>query len=224
LATAQAPRVVKKDITPIEAARQFNATNALDFAGDVCNIGPRCNGNSGELKAAYLMATELEKYGLNVPRKKWIYEKTYNVIGKIEGTTNPDRYITLASHIDSPHPTVVGVTDDATAMGIQVEIARILANTNKTILIIGFGVEELWFKGSEDFVKKHPEIVRNCDAMIDLNCVGAGEYVTPISSTSLPEPVKADPKLLKLIEESANELKTPLMIDTETYSSDTYHF
>jgi Predicted aminopeptidases len=105
---------------------------------------------------------------------------------------------------------VVGVTDDATAMGIQVEIARILANTNKTILIIGFGVEELWFKGSEDFVKKHPEIVRNCDAMIDLNCVGAGEYVTPISSTSLPEPVKADPKLLKLIEESANELKTPL--------------
>ncbi|MBC7118908.1 MAG: hypothetical protein H5T36_00490 [Methanobacteriaceae archaeon] len=33
-------KVVKKDITPIEAAKQFNATNALDFAGDVCNIGP----------------------------------------------------------------------------------------------------------------------------------------------------------------------------------------
>ncbi len=222
-------KVVKKDITPIEAARQFNATNALDFAGDVCNIGPRCNGNPGELKAAYLMATELEKYGLNVTKEKVDLGEgkyTYNVIGKIEGTTNPDRYIILASHIDSPYPTVVGATDDAAAMGIQVEIARILANTNtnKTILIIGFGGEELWFKGSEDFVKKHPEIIRNCDAMIDLNCVGAGEYVAPISSTSLPEPVKADPKLLKLIEESANELKTPLMIETETYSSDTYHF
>lgn len=63
-------KVVKRDITPIEAARQFNATNALDFAGDVCNIGPRCNGNPGELKAASLMATELEKYGLNVTKEK----------------------------------------------------------------------------------------------------------------------------------------------------------
>jgi hypothetical protein len=32
-------------------------------------------------------------------------------------------------------------------------------------------------KGSDDFTKKHPNIVKNCEAMIDLNCVGAGENI-----------------------------------------------
>jgi len=222
-------KTTKKNITPVEAAEQFNAQNALDFAKAVCNIGPRCNGNPGEIKAADFMEAEMKKYGLNVTKEKVNLEEgkyTYNVIGKIEGTTQPNRYIIIGSHIDSPYPTVVGATDDAAGMGIQIEMARILANasTNKTILIIGFGGEELWFKGSEDFVKKHPDIIKNCDAMIDLNCVGAGEYVAAVSSSSLPGPVEGDPQLLELFEQSANELGIPLIIDAETYPSDTYYF
>jgi len=222
-------KTTKKNITPFEAAEQFNAQNALDFAKAVCDIGPRCNGNPGELKAAELMEAEMKKYGLNTTKEKVNLEEgkyTYNVIGEIEGTTQPNRYIIIGSHIDSPYSTVVGATDDAAGMGIQTEMARILANasTDKTILIIGFGGEELWFKGSEDFVKRHPDIIRNCDAMIDLNCVGAGEYVAPISSSSLPGPVEGDPHLLELFEQSANELGIPLMIDAETYPSDTYYF
>ncbi len=224
-----ANKTVKKNITPIEAAKQFNAQNALDFARDVCDIGPRCNGNPGELKAADLMEAELRKYGLNVTKERVDLgggKYTYNVIGKIEGSTDPNHYIIIGSHIDSPTLTMVGATDDAAAMGIQVEMARILANasTKKTILIIGFGGEELWFKGSEDFVKKHPDIIKNCEAMIDLNCVGAGEYVTPVSSSSIPETVAADPHLLELLEQSANELGIPLSISAESYPSDTYYF
>lgn len=227
--TITTTKPVKNNITPVEAAKQFNAQNALDFAGQICSLGGRCNGNDGELKAADMMEAELKKYGLNVTKEKVDLgdgRYTYNVIGKIEGSTNPDRYIIVGSHIDSPYETVVGAADDASAQGIQAEMARILANasTNKTILIVGFGAEELNFKGSQYFVENHPDIVGNCDAMLDLNCVGAGENVAPISASSIPSPVEADPGLLDLLEKSANELGTPLSISTDSYPSDTYYF
>ena len=170
----------------------------------------------------------MKKYGLNVTKEKVDLgngKYTYNVIGKIEGTTNPDRYIIIGSHIDSPE-SAVGATDGASGQGIQVEMARILANasTNKTILIVGFGGEMLWFKGSEYFVNKHPDIVKNCDAMMDMNVVGAGENVAPISQSDLPSTVIADPALLNLLQECANALGHPISIDTDAYPSDTYYF
>ncbi len=150
---------------------------------------------------------------------------TYNVVGKIEGTTNPDRYIIIGSHIDSPGD-AVGATDGASGQGIQVEMARILANanTNKTILIVGFGAEMLWFKGSEAFVNQHPDIVKNCDAMMDINVAGSGENIAPISQSDEPETVTADPKLLKLLENCANELGHPIVISQDSYPSDTFYF
>lgn len=222
-------KVNKQNITPIDAAKQFNPQNAIDFASKVCSLGGRCNGNDGELKAAELMENELKNKNISVTKEKVDLgdgKYTYNVIGRIEGTSNPDRYIIIGSHIDSPYENVVGATDDASAMGIQVEMARILANanTNKTILIIGFGAEELEYKGSQNFVEKHPDIVKNCDAMMDLNCVGAGDNVAPIASSNLPSSVIADPKLLELLQGCANELGAPLSTDQDAYPSDTYYF
>lgn len=220
--------VSKVNITPVDAAKQFNSQNAIDFSTKICDLGPRYGGNDAELKAADMFEAELKKYNINTTKEKVDLgngKYTYNVIGKIEGTTNPDRYIIIGSHIDSPE-NAVGANDGASGQGIQVELARILANanTNKTILIVGFGAEMLWFKGSEAFVNKHPEIVRNCDAMLDLNVVGAGENVAPIAHSDLPESVEADPKLLDLLEECAGELENPLIISEDAYPSDTYYF
>lgn len=216
------------NITPVDAAKQFNSQNAIDFSARICDLGPRHGGNDAELKAAEMFEAELKKYNISVTKEKVELEKgryTYNVIGKIEGTTEPNRYIIIGSHIDSPE-NAVGANDGASGQGIQVEMARILANanTNKTILIVGFGAEMLWFKGSEDFVNKHPDIVKNTDAMMDLNVVGAGENVAPISSSSMPEPVIADPKLLRLLQQCADELGNPLRVDQDAYPSDTYYF
>jgi aminopeptidase YwaD len=128
--------------------------------------------------------------------------------------------------IDSPG-FCEGATDDAAAMGIQTEVARVLLKNfklNKTILIIGFGGEELWFKGSDDFTKKHPNIVKNCEAMIDLNCVGAGENVFLTGYSYRPKPVKGDPNLLRLLNQSAKELGVPVVTADTIYPSDTYPF
>ena len=216
------------NITPIDAARQFNPQNAIDFSTRICELGPRYGGNDAELKAAEMFENELKKNNISVVKEKVDLgdgKYTYNVIGKIEGTTSPDRYIIIGSHIDSPAD-AVGATDGASGQGIQVEMARILANTNtnKTILIVGFGAEMLWFKGSEAFVNNHPDIVRNCDAIMDLNVAGAGENIAPISQSDLPETVLADPKLLDLLQDCADDLGHPLVISQDAYPSDTYYF
>jgi hypothetical protein len=216
------------NITPVDAAKQFNSQNAIDFSTRICDLGPRYGGNDAEHKAAEMLEAEFKKNNISVTKEKVDLgdgDYTYNVIGKIEGTTNPNEYIIIGSHIDSPE-NAVGATDGASGQGIQVEMARILANanTNKTILLVGFGAEMLWFKGSEAFVNKHPDIVKNCTAMMDLNVAGAGENVAPISSSSLPEAVIADPKLLELLQQCANELEVPLLIDQDAYPSDTYYF
>lgn len=211
------------------AAREFNADNALTFSREICKLGPRYGGNNAELKAANIMEKKLEENGIKARRERVDLgggKHTYNVIGVINGT-NPNKYIIIGSHIDSPR-FCEGATDDAAGMGIQVEIARILASKNfkpeKTILIIGFGGEELWFKGSEDFVKKHPEIIRNCDAMIDLNCVGAGENIFLTQYSYQPKPVQGDPELINITKECAQELGHPVIIGETTYPSDTYPF
>lgn len=210
-------------------AREFNAENAMAFSKEICKLGPRYGGDNAELKAADLMEKKFEENGIEAHKERVDLgggEHTYNVIGVINGT-NPNKYVILASHIDSPG-FCEGATDDAAALGIQVEIARILSSTNfkpeKTILIIGFGGEELWFKGSEDFVKKHPEIVRNCEAVIDLNCVGAGENIFLTEYSYQPKPVKGDPKLINITMECAQELDHPVTIGETTYPSDTYPF
>ncbi|HTX60940.1 MAG TPA: M28 family peptidase [Methanobacterium sp.] len=229
LNTTQAEtRKNKTNMSPIDAAKQFNSQNAIDFAGQICGLGPRYGGNDAELKAADMFEAELKKYDIYTTKEKVDLgdgKYTYNVIGKIEGTTNPDRYIIIGSHIDSPQ-NAVGANDGASGQGIQVEMARILSNvnTNKTILIVGFGAEMLWFKGSEAFVNNHPDILKNCDAMIDLNVVGAGENVAPIAKSDLPEVVVADYDLLNLLKDCADELGHPLVISEDAYPSDTYYF
>lgn len=216
------------NITPIDAAQQFNAQNAIDFSTKMCDLGARYGGNDAELKGAELFEAELKKNNISVTKERVELDNgkyTYNVIGRIEGTTEPERYIIIGSHIDSPE-NAVGANDGASGQGIQVEMARILSNvnTNKTILIVGFGAEMLWFKGSEAFVNQHPDILKNTDAMLDLNVVGAGENVAPISQSDLPETVVADPDLIALLQECANELDIPLIVEQDAYPSDTYYF
>ncbi|BDH79922.1 MAG TPA: Zn-dependent exopeptidase M28 [Methanothermobacter sp.] len=210
-------------------AREFNAENAMGFSRGICKLGPRYGGNNVELKAADLMEKKFEENGIEARKERVDLgggKYTYNVIGVINGT-NQNKYVILASHIDSPG-FCEGATDDGAALGVQVEVARILSSQDfkpeKTILIIGFGGEELWFKGSEDFVKRHPEIVRNCEAVIDLNCVGAGENVFLTEYSYQPKPVRGDPKLINLIMECAQELEHPVTIGETTYPSDTYPF
>lgn len=216
-----------KKIDPVAEARRFDVKNAMNFTSKICKLGPRYGGNKAELEAANLLKSKFKEYGLNTSKEKVNLDGgyTYNVIGEIKGSEYPNRYIIIGSHIDSPG-FCEGATDDAAALGIQVEVARILKDCNpkKSILIIGFGGEEQWFKGSEYFVKKHPDIVKNCDAVIDLNCVGSGENVGLIKHSYLPSPVDGDPNLINVLKSSAEKLNHGVIVTETTYPSDTYPF
>ncbi len=216
-------------VDPLNKAREFNSHNSLDFAKAICDLGPRYGGNDAELRAADNMEAEFKNNGVNAYKEKVDLgngKYTYNIIGEIKGSETPDKYIIVGSHIDSPG-FCEGATDDAAAMGIQTEMARILSKgfkPKKTILIIGFGGEEMWFKGSDAFVKSHPDVVKNCEAVIDLNCVGAGEQVSLISHSNQPQPVNGDLKLINLMKQCAKQLGHPVTTGTTTYPSDTYPF
>ena len=214
---------------PLTKAKDFNSQNALGFAKTICSLGPRYGGNTAELKAADEMEAEFKNNGINAYKEKVDLgngQYTYNVISEIKGSESPEKYIIIGSHIDSPG-FCEGATDDAAAMGIQTEIARVFSTGYKpkqTVLIIGFGGEEMWFKGSDAFVKGYPDIIKNCEAVIDLNCVGAGEQVSLIGHSNQPQPVNGDPKLIDLMKKSAEQLGHPATTGTTTYPSDTYPF
>ncbi|MGB9978719.1 M28 family metallopeptidase [Methanobacterium sp.] len=216
-------------IDPLNKAKEFDSQNALDFSKTICSLGPRYGGNDAELKAADKMEAEFKANGVNAYKEKVDLgngKYTYNVIGEIKGSETAEKYIIIGSHTDSPG-FCEGATDDAAAMGIQTEMARILSTGYKpkqTVLIVGFGGEEMWFKGSDAFVKSHPDIVKNCEAMIDLNCVGAGEQVSLIGHSNQPQPVNGDPKLIGLMKNCAKQLGYPATTGTTTYPSDTYPF
>ena len=214
---------------PLTKAKEFNSQNALGFAKTICSLGPRYGGNTAELKAADEMEAEFKNNGINAYKEKVDLgngQYTYNVISEIKGSESPEKYIIIGSHIDSPG-FCEGATDDAAAMGIQTEIARVFSTGYKpkqTVFIIGFGGEEMWFKGSDAFVKGYPDIIKNCEAVIDLNCVGAGEQVSLIGHSNQPQPVNGDPKLIDLMKKSAEQLGHPATTGTTTYPSDTYPF
>jgi Zn-dependent M28 family amino/carboxypeptidase len=174
------------------------------------------------------MANQFQNDGLNVSKEKVDLgsgQYTYNVIGQINGTDS-HRYIIIGCHIDSPGSSQ-GAVDDAAGVGIEMEMAQLLGKDvkpNETVLLVGFGAEELWYNGSDEFVNQHPDIVANTDAMIDLNAVGAGDTVTPIGQSNLPTPVNAAPQLLDLIQQSANTMGNPVSVGGDAYPSDAYPF
>ena len=219
------------NLLPLNAstvAQDFNGSNALNYAVNMCQLGPRYDGNPAELQAANIMANQFQSSGLSVNKEKVDLgngQYTYNVIGMINGT-NSHRYIIVGCHIDSPGSSQ-GAVDDAAGVGIEMEMAELLGESvkpNETILLIGFGAEELWYNGSDEFVEQHPDIIANTDAMIDMNAVGAGDSVTPIGQSSIPSTVNGSSALMNLILQNANTLGIPASIGGDAYPSDTYPF
>jgi aminopeptidase YwaD len=87
-------------LNPSDKIKQFNSLKALDFAKRVCELGPRYGGNEAELKAANIMENKLKKYGLSLHKEKVTLgdgKYTYNVVGEIRGSRNPERCIIIGS-------------------------------------------------------------------------------------------------------------------------------
>lgn len=103
---------------------------------------------------------------------------SHNVIGTLEGADPEQGIVYLGAHYDSVS-TGLGANDDASGVGAMLEAARVLSTqvhrTKATLKFIAFGAEETGLDGSENYVTKHAEEVRNKGfGMINLDTIAVG--------------------------------------------------
>lgn len=95
---------------------------------------------------------------------------TFNTIAEIKGTEKSNEYVILSAHFDS-WDGGTGATDNGTGTLVMMEAMRILKkmypNPKRTILVGHWGSEEQGLNGSRAFVKDHPEIVKNVQALFN---------------------------------------------------------
>lgn len=124
----------------------------------------------------YGLLYRLAEYG-NKPTIKVVAESselgevpTFNTIAEIKGTEKPEEYVILSAHFDS-WDGATGATDNGTGTIVMMEAMRILKkfypNPKRTILVGHWGSEEQGLNGSRAFVKDHPEIVENVQALFN---------------------------------------------------------
>ncbi|MEH6405852.1 MAG: M20/M25/M40 family metallo-hydrolase [Leeuwenhoekiella sp.] len=95
---------------------------------------------------------------------------TFNTIAQIKGIEKPEEYVILSAHFDS-WDGATGATDNGTGTLAMMEAMRLLKkfypNPKRTILVGHWGSEEEGLNGSRAFVKDHPEIVANIQAVFN---------------------------------------------------------
>jgi hypothetical protein len=94
----------------------------------------------------------------------------FNTIATIRGNQKPEEYVILSAHFDS-WDGASGATDNGTGTLLMMEAMRILRKyyptPRRTILVGHWGSEEQGLNGSRAFVKDHPEIVENLQALFN---------------------------------------------------------
>lgn len=97
-------------------------------------------------------------------------QPTFNTMASIRGTQKPDEYVMLSAHLDS-WDGGTGATDNGTGTIVMMEVMRLLKkwypNPKRTIMVGHWGSEEQGLNGSRAFVKDHPEIVKNIQAVFN---------------------------------------------------------
>lgn len=124
----------------------------------------------------YGMVYRLAEYG-DKPKIRLVAESeelgtvpTFNTIATIKGTEKPEEYVILSAHFDS-WDGATGATDNGTGTIVMMEAMRILKkmypNPKRTIIAGHWGSEEQGLNGSRAYVKDHPEIVENIQAVFN---------------------------------------------------------
>jgi hypothetical protein len=89
-----------------------------------------------------------------------LYTDLENVYAIKRGTKYPDEIIAVAAHYDITDTTVEGAMDDASGIGVILELARIFADepTERSLLFLATDSEEFGaFWGAREFARLHPE-------------------------------------------------------------------
>nr|MDO8100022.1 M28 family peptidase [Candidatus Njordarchaeota archaeon] len=108
-----------------------------------------------------------------------------NVVGKIAGHENPERFVVISAHYDTVMCS--GFCDNGAGTAGIIELAKVFSEAvNKglykpryALLFVAFTGEELDLVGSTNYVKEHKNDMPNIIAIINLDCIGSRNlYVT----------------------------------------------
>ena len=153
-------------------------------------IGVRVVGTPQEEATADYIIEQFENMGYEVEiqpfsfeRRGQIYESE-NIIATKPGKF--DQTVILGAHYDSVGEDIcddgnasTGAGDNASGVGVMLEVAEVLANykTKGTIKFVAFGAEEVGLRGSIYYAEQmSAEDIANTVTMIDLDSVGAGDF------------------------------------------------
>jgi Peptidase family M28 len=109
----------------------------------------------------------------------WKDTHTWNVLGKIEGSSEKDQIILLSAHLDhlgiQDGKTYPGADDDASGTAAVMELARVLAKEPKpkrTIMVALWGSEEKGLVGATYFLQNPTFPVKNIVANLEFEVIG----------------------------------------------------
>jgi Zn-dependent M28 family amino/carboxypeptidase len=109
----------------------------------------------------------------------WKTTHTWNVLGKIDGTSEKEQIILLSAHLDhlgiENGETYPGADDDASGTSAVMELARVLAKEPKprrTIIVALWGSEETGMVGSRYFLQKPTFPLKEIVANLEFEMIG----------------------------------------------------
>lgn len=157
------------------------------------DIGVRATGTPAEIMARDYVADQFEGMGYDVEIQPFTFDRrgvTYesaNVIATKQGKIG--QTVIIGAHYDSvsedridcddPAEIFSGAGDNASGVGVMLEVAEVLSNykTHGTIKFIAFGAEEMGLRGSRHYAGQITDKeINNTVTMIDLDSVGVGDF------------------------------------------------
>ncbi len=142
------------DIPALRDSAQFSANNAYAHCASLCALGPRHSGSAAYMAQLDYLERQLRAAGWQVRREAFSPLPGRNMVNlhavygdRPEAETRP---LLVSCHIDTKVGIAdfVGADDGATAAGVMVEAARILARRNPAQ---AQQVELIFFDGEEAF-------------------------------------------------------------------------
>lgn len=158
-------------------------------------IGRRGAATQNELEAAKYIERVFLDLGYEVDIQPFSYVRSgreynsQNVIAVKQGRSSET--VIIGAHYDSVANAGRGAGDNATGIGVMLEVASLIKDikTHATIKFVAFGAEEAGLRGSRAFVAEMTEEdIENTIAMINMDMVGIGDnfHVYSAMDTSSP--------------------------------------
>ncbi|CAF0930021.1 unnamed protein product [Brachionus calyciflorus] len=175
---------IADNLLPKIPAQVIGYAVAYDLFKQIENNKPVKNEWRGELNMSYTYGGKLKDnrlITLNVFNQRE-RRKTYNVMGFIEGTDEPDRYVMIGNHRDS---WTLGSMDPSSGTALLLELSRVMMKLKKenkwrpkrSVMFLSWGAEEYGLIGSVEWVEEYlKKLQANSVAYLNIDTMIKGNY------------------------------------------------